>query len=187
MSRATVEGSLRLDVREFQRKGQLESATLGTWSWSANGERVASLLFEGGTDALRLSYESNGTAVREKISLSWLPCRYGGRRPLFRCPGCDRRCAIVHGGPRFLCRRCKGLNYETQHRRLTWRLQLKAERIYKRLGCNLYEGELVKPPRMHWRTFNRLAEQAEAANSQSWVTGMAKFEKSIRRLDRWRR
>jgi hypothetical protein len=141
-------------------------------SYSSGG----SISYVGSADGLTLAYTANGEPVRYEARIVRTPCRYGGCREWFLCPACARRCAVLYlVSRRFLCRRCNGLAYETQHRRPTWRLQLKAERIYERLGCNLYEGELTKPPRMHWRTFNRLAERAYDADERSWAIGLARF------------
>ena len=52
------------------------------------------------------------------IRLAWIPCNYGGSRPWFLCPGCDRRAAILYvEGGRLLCRPCLGLSYPSQRRR----------------------------------------------------------------------
>ena len=52
------------------------------------------------------------------LRLAWTPCNYGGSRPWFLCPGCDRRAAILYvEGGRLLCRPCLGLSYPSQRRR----------------------------------------------------------------------
>jgi hypothetical protein len=51
------------------------------------------------------------------VRLEWTPCNYGGQRPWFLSPvrGCSRRVAVLYGGGIFACRRCHGLNYQSQH------------------------------------------------------------------------
>src|SRR6266581_6623083 len=42
---------------------------------------------------------SESLEVAQAITLLWTPCRYGGRRPWFRCPGITRPCGRRVGVP----------------------------------------------------------------------------------------
>ena len=59
--------------------------------------------------------------VAETVRLVRVPCRFGGSRPYFICPGvvngitCKRRVAKLHGpGRYFLCRSCYRLAHASQ-------------------------------------------------------------------------
>jgi hypothetical protein len=143
MARTTVEECACLDVRELARKGLL------------NGDQ-------------------RSAPWGEALLLTRTRCHYGGSRPWFRCPntGCGRRCGVLYRARdrRFACRRCHGLAYRTQHEQPDGRLLLKAERIWRRLGCD-FGDEPQRPKGMHRRTFQRLADAAAAAYLGSFQTG----------------
>jgi hypothetical protein len=85
-----------------------------TWTHglSENGVGVTVL----GSECALVSYsDTRGEAITERIGIEWTPCNYGGTRPWWSCPQCDRRCAIVYavGVRPFMCRLCANLTYET--------------------------------------------------------------------------
>jgi hypothetical protein len=69
----------------------------------------------------------------------------------------------------FACRHCYGLAYESQQESLRERGLLKAQKILIRLGAkpDLFELFPEKPPRMHWRTYQRLYRTYEIAKDRS--------------------
>lgn len=95
--------------------------------------------------------------VHQRIALEWTPCRFGGLRAWFRCPRCQRRCAILyaHGWP--ACRTCARLAYPStrcdaidRSWRRTWALE-------RRLDWQQdHYGHGPKPKGMHATTFARL-------------------------------
>ena len=65
--------------------------------------------------AARLTYHCSGLLIDEQIALHHIPCPLGGSRPLFLCPGCGRRVAVLLlRGTRFRCRHCHDLPYRCQ-------------------------------------------------------------------------
>jgi hypothetical protein len=100
-----------------------------------------------------------GHAVR----IDRTPQHLGGSRAWFRCPACDRRCAILYP---VRCRKCLGLNYRSEHLSPNDRATLKAQRLRARLGDtsgNLSHPIPSKPKWMRWHTyFSRRAEIREA-------------------------
>lgn len=171
--RPTTGGFRRLDVRRWNREGFFAGGPrCGTWTWSREGEVMASIGYQATRAAVTLDYKSNGEPQRYTVSLEWTPCHYGGARPWFRCPasGCGRRCAVLYGGRIFACRRCHGLAYESQREDRSSRLMRKADRIRARLGAEPRDDVEVKPPRMHWRTFERLAAEVERADCESLLS-----------------
>lgn len=108
----------RLDIRELYKDGLLDGDARGTVTWFRHGKPAGSIgtYSEPCEFALRLDYEygSPPMSVREKVNLWFTACNYGGDRPWFLCPACGRRCAILWGRRRFLCRRCQGVAYASQ-------------------------------------------------------------------------
>ncbi len=98
------------------------------------------------------------------ISLLRTLCNYGGWRSWFACPGCSQRCAKLYfDDGRVLCRSCLGLAYRSQLQASAERPRLIAQRIRRGLGGSpsLFEPFPAKPPRMHWRTYDRIRENGE--------------------------
>ena len=77
-ARVLVEECLSLDVNLLHREGAL----VGDDSHHC---RAASLVI-------------NGT---QTVKLAWTNCHFGNKRPWFRCPQCDRRCAKLINHVRF--------------------------------------------------------------------------------------
>jgi hypothetical protein len=120
--------------------------------------------------------------VEEPVAIVRTPCRFGGSRPWFVCPGvvdgipCRRRVGKLYGpGRYFLCRHCYGLAYQSQREQAHDRALRRAVAIRRRLGgepgmlCPFPE----KPKGMHWRSYERLRQRAAkaegAANEHLWM------------------
>jgi hypothetical protein len=179
--KTTTEEIHSVDIRYMRRRGLLKSSHFGTLSWSRpNGERTGWIRYQALDDRLVLMYRYRKSGdewqgVEESISFDWTPCNYGGNRCWFLCPRCSRRVAVLYGlGPRFLCRHCYRLPYASQQENSIDRLKRKARKIRESLGASNNLGDPVweKPKGMHWRMFERLLQEEEAANEAStraWV------------------
>lgn len=93
-----------LDMRRLQRDGLLTRGAFG-WTWSRNGEEVASIQMRTEVDRVILIYRSRSNGgelapMEYSVYLEWTDCNFGGRRAWFLCPakGCRRRVAILFGG-----------------------------------------------------------------------------------------
>lgn len=128
------------------------------------------LTFQSEPGGLRVSRLGNlGDAHR--LPVEWTPCRFGGSRPWWRCPGCGRRCAslfLVRG--LFRCRKCGRLTYSSRRQDASGRAWLRQAKAWRRLGHpdphdtpDLRELPFAKPKGMHWRTFSRLADTIDEA------------------------
>ena len=186
----------RFDLASLHRGGWLRPGATGTTIWS-RGERATSAIGwtvageNGIAAALELRYAVDGEAIAYRVPLTWTPCRFGGRRPWFVCPGagCGRRAAVLYGGRFFLCRRCHDLAYESTRRSPGERALGKAQRIRVRLGgtANMLEPFPPRPKGMHRRTYERLAREAAAAEraygveAEAWL---ARMEGELERLAR---
>ena len=90
------------------------------------------------TASLNLSYqlvtgENSAVAVDEVVNLRSTKTSLAGIRRWFECPGCHRRSRILYG-PRFRCRLCHGLSYESQFESRAQRTNRRARKIRRRLG-----------------------------------------------------
>lgn len=157
-----------LDLARLLRDGVLVPGRSATTTWSRGGEVMGSIGLFCEAHGLRLVYrmrrrDEDWTNIDELVPFIETPLHFGGSRQWFRCLGCGRRCRIIYGGSYFRCRRCHGLTYETQYESATDRATTRARKIRERLGG---EGGLddffpLKPKGMHWRTYERLAREAE--------------------------
>ncbi|MGB0722307.1 MAG: hypothetical protein ACPGU7_07905 [Gammaproteobacteria bacterium] len=123
------------------------------------------------------------------VDLAWTDCYLGGQRPWFRCParGCGRRVAILYSGRVFACRHCHRLAYPSQREHWDHRAARRADRIRAKLGWGpgILNGSGPKPKGMHWKTFDRLANEHDAL-VQTSLLGMAmRFDLVGESLDDW--
>ena len=85
--------------------------------------------------------------MRERVALETTPCRYGGRRPWFRCPRCGSRRRVLYSvGGVFRCRRCHDLAYTSTREDAQARSARRIAALHTRLeaaGADLY----AIPPR----------------------------------------
>ena len=107
--------------------------------------------------------------VEQPTPIVWRPCRFGGARPYFACPGvlngisCGRRVAKIYGaGAYFLCRYCYRLAYASQREDRYDRALHRANNIRMRLGgepgiASAFPG---RPKGMHHETYERLKSAA---------------------------
>jgi hypothetical protein len=156
--------------------------TVGRWSsinWSRNGHRTGSIQLQCVSDGIRLTYRSRPrggewTDVSEIVPLIETATQFGGRRQWFLCLTCRRRCRILYGGTHFRCRRCHGLKYETQYEPAFARAATRALKIRERLGSKGGIDDLfpAKPKGMHWKTYERLRDEAERLEG-AWARGIA--------------
>ena len=124
----TVEGCRSIDVLEWHRRGYLQTPLWFSWTWTRDGERVASINVENQRRSVTLKYRSRSygedwSDVEQRVAIEWTPCRFGGERPWFMCSVaangvyCGRRATKLYGAGRlFACRHCYRLAYASQQR-----------------------------------------------------------------------
>jgi hypothetical protein len=136
----------------------------------------------------------NGGATESRIielqvPIIWTKCHLGGRRPWFECltiingEVCGRRVAKLYG-PCFECRQCMGLSYASQREIPLRRVGRRAQMIKMRLGGSNdpLEPFPQKPRGMHWRTYLRLRDQANAAKAEAeylWAKSIPGLEQFL--------
>lgn len=154
--RGKAEACMRLDVREWARRGTLAPGCSGTWSWSNShtGEHTGSIGYRMTDGAAVLSYTLNGDPKTQHVSILRTPCHFGSSRPWFACPNCAARVAVLYlrrGG--FHCRQCARVAYYSQSEDACGRSWIKQQKAEARLGkC------WARPKGMHRATRERLLE-----------------------------
>ena len=157
----TLDEVKRLDVRWLHRQGYLDRRPhLVAWSWGEQPDGSVGLALVDGRLVITYCFHRRETEtwqdIRQVVDLDWTPCQYGGQRPWFRCPGCQRRVAVLCGYDRlFLCRHCYRLPYTSQYETRLDRLSRKLRKLQDRIGHQYSR----KPKGMHWRTWERLRDQ----------------------------
>ena len=149
-----ADNCLKLDVRELARRKLLDGGSF-TWHWSEtdSGKEVGQIDIITFSGEVRLNFTLNGTPMQQVIRLERTACNYGGTRPWFHCPHCQRRVAVLFLRSGFVCRPCGRIAYGSQSDDAlgrTWRRQQKLER---RLG-----GGWGRPKGMHLATRESILE-----------------------------
>jgi hypothetical protein len=117
-----------LDVNQLSQKGCLQPGCSTTCQWT-DGNEVVSINLRSEGERLHLSYpvrvgDREWRDVTDSIAMVRVPCRFGGNRAYFICPGprgtdCGRRTTKLHlSGRYFLCRHCNHLPYACQYENL---------------------------------------------------------------------
>ena len=173
-ARKTVESYCMLDVNQLSEKGCLRPGWSGACQW-INGNDMASINLRAEAERLHLSYkvrvrDGRWEDMAEVIPIVHLPCRFGGNRPFFICPGpgdgndCRRRITKLQlqlSRRYFLCRRCNQLAYASQFETSWQRALRRANKLKQRLGIGvgLAEPFLDKPKGMWMRTYSCLLDE----------------------------
>jgi hypothetical protein len=171
---------------------------MAIWQWSRDGDRVTPTNMRAEHDRLHLTYRvrSGGGEwedVNETVRIVRVPCRFGGARPYFVCPGvvngtaCGRRVVKLYGpGRYFLCRHCYRLAYASQSEDLLNRSVRQANKIRRRLGGNGGMAPPIPPkPKGMWRrTYERLCEQVFDAQERADNALLPHFARLLAQTDR---
>lgn len=140
-----------------------------TWSWSMCGQTYARAEVDYRGQSVRFRYTAGAygepNSVDCTVYLTATPAHFGGERQWYRCPRCAGRCGVIYmgySGPR--CRKCLRLSYPSQRVDAVQRVFSQQARIRRRLGGDGQTDDF--PDRlkgMHWKTYQRFADQYEAA------------------------
>ncbi|MFY9641056.1 MAG: hypothetical protein WCD20_02620 [Rhodomicrobium sp.] len=185
------ESCYRIELPYLRRNGFLTPGAQETLSWSRRGEQSGSIQIGVMTDGLRLDYSiqqhgGDWQPAAEHIPFAYTPKHFGGKQLWLLCPGCHGRAAVLYGGPRFRCRKCQRLTYQSQYEPGWERARTKAAGVRKKLGGSGHVAAIdqlfpPKPKGMHWRTYNRLCAGDEEMKN-AFYRG---FKSSCARLMAW--
>ena len=161
----------RLDVNSLNKSGALIPGCHSTSLWTRGEEEIGNISISATKDSAilihgSLVWDGRWSDHRESLQVSWEHCRFGGRRPFFQCPACNRRVLYLYGFRRYLCRNCHRLSYPSQRERESDRAQRRANRIRIQLGGE--PGWQRIPPRpkgMHRRTYDRMVREIVVADT----------------------
>ena len=204
--RGTVEAYHALDADRLHRAGCLRAGWAGGWQWG-DGEQGASVNLRAESDRLHLTYRvriggGEWEDVAEAVPLVRVPCRFGGARAYFICPGaadgiaCGRRVSKLYAaGRHFRCRHCHQLAHASQgeerwERRLRRANKTRERVILERLGGAPGLAALCPPrPKGMWlRTYARLLDQLLAAELLADQAHARRLRRLLARINgsKWR-
>ena len=195
-SKNTIEGRTSLDINRWARDGYLTADRSFSWQWTWGDGSTSNINVRVESAWLiRLIYrtrsggEVDWTDVDYSIQLTRTPCRFGGERTWFLCPGrgCGRRVAKLYcAGRYYVCRHCGDLAYSSQREDAGDRALRRAQAIRKKLGgsVSMYDPFPCKPKGMHRRTYERLRAQAGHLEYQSNIHIAEKFGMIERMLEK---
>ncbi|MDF2235768.1 hypothetical protein P2H44_24710 [Albimonas sp. CAU 1670] len=171
--RTPLEHRRRIEIGRLHRAGCLREAWAGSWTWSSEGDEIARINLLAAPGGLRLIYRvrlagRDWEDVDEFVPVERTPCRFGGDRPWFRCPGvvngapCGRRVAMLYAvGKWFLCRHCARSPYASQREVAMDRALRRANKLRRRLGGEPGLGAAIprRPKGMWRRTYDRTVDE----------------------------
>ncbi len=161
--RRKIESQHGVDIQWIKRQGWLYDGRAGTITWSSKGKETGNISYRVASDSITLIYKyrkhgGEWQPVEEKISITYTPCNYGGKRVWMRCPACLRRCGKVYlTGNRPACRKCYKLAYYSEGETRLDRMMRKARKSQESLGYNggRLDEWIFKPKGMHQKTYER--------------------------------
>ena len=123
--------------------------------------------------------------VMVSASVVWVPYHYG-LRPFFECPVCGRRCCLLYLAEVCACRQCLKLAYPVQFEtkldqgfRRAWKARMKLVQPNGHSACGDFIFDSQRPKGMHWRTFNRLREEADQVAAELWNGPIVQGDRKI--------
>ncbi len=155
------------------------------------------LEWTGGDEYTDLTLTRDGFTTTQRVYFEQTPCRFGGTRLWFQCPGCSRRVGKIYlpstlyvSGSSwrlrvrdFKCRHCYDLTYlQRQDRDLYWTLLHRADRLAERWIGEMAEDWIYKKKWQRWRTFHRRVDEYEALVARSNDFGLKGIEAVLKRL-----
>jgi hypothetical protein len=184
-----------LDVDQLAENGCLRPGWSGTCRWT-DGNEVVSINLRAEAERLHLSYpvwvgDREWRNVTDTIAIVHLPCRFGGSRAYFLCPGprgtdCGRRTTKLHLSNRyFLCRHCTKLAYASQFETSWERAIRRANKLKQRLdiGVGLADPLPEKPKGMWARTYGYLLNEILQAEISANEAQENRFQRLLAQLE----
>jgi len=185
-----VEDLPRVDVLELNRKGLIHPCYIGSsddidlinpvklFQFSTNDELLLEPYDEMAFSHATIDKSNNYTFHESRVIIEWVDCRYGGKRPYFKCPDkeCNKRVQHIYlEHNEFRCRHCMNLSYKTQRNNKVGRMFIKMHKAYAKVGVKNWwydkqqpEGLDFKFPKgMHKRTQFRIQDELVEAYKET--------------------
>jgi hypothetical protein len=107
-------------------------------------------------DTLHLKRRDGRDLLTKSITISTMPCHFGGERYFGLCPFCKEQARILYlYKGYFACRRCLGISYQTKNETLSKRFARKWREAKKKINDDPWN----KPKWMRKKTFERLRKE----------------------------
>jgi len=150
-----AEHCLRLNIQDLARRKLLNGGVF-TWQWTNNstGALVGAISMATGPDSARLMYSHADAPINHVVRIVKTRCNYGGSRPWFMCPRCDRRVGVLFlRAGHFMCRHCGRIAYSSQSEDQIGRMWRRQSKLERRLG-----ESWTRPKGMHVATHNKILD-----------------------------
>jgi hypothetical protein len=179
-----VEDCRSINVNRWSKEGLLAEGNNSRWIWKDyQGAVKASIDVLALDDGLELSYTINPRREHPKNICYRVPivstkCNFGGKRPWFMCPRCNRRVGkLFLKNEHFLCRHCNDLTYACRNESEAFRLLRKVQRTNDRLLGPAPPNELLgsRPKGMHWKTYHKIAHRIKLLDRQALDAAVREF------------
>lgn len=171
---------LRLAVKNSRRVNQFQTVDIRQY-------RKMYRLQPGNPTRIEFEYSRKGGSPFIPVSarVVWVPYPFG-QRPFFQCPDCGRRCCLLYLAERCACRQCLRLAYPVQFEtkldqgfRRAWKARMKLVQPNGRSACGDFIFDSQRPKGMHWRTFNRLRDEADQVAAALWNGPIAQVDRKM--------
>lgn len=163
-SKPKSEEVFKIDVRQMKRNGSLQSGATSTNRWTRGDVLLAEISMTSWMNQVIIH-----TSPEQKVNLTWTSCNYGGQRPWFLCPSCNRRSAILYiTSASLACSTCQNITYYCRSEGQIDRMLRKKNKLRKRLivddgwGLDFF----CRPKGMHQKTYDRLLSEFFDAEEQ---------------------
>ena len=135
--------------------------------WVHPARILRDLIIERGRFGVLIERRVDGERRECRVGFMTTPQPFGSVRHWFLCPACWRRCCVLYLTYNVLCRKCLGVNYQSQ-RTAAWTGWRRMEKIRKRLRAppvTSFSHYLCpdRPKGAHRHTYGRLRAEFEAA------------------------
>lgn len=155
-----------VSISKLAKRGLLDCA--GVMHAQQCGRPTRQLVVIGWASHVTLNFLNSAKTEPQVVELEYTPNNYGGKRPWFLCPSCDKRCAFLYCHGSFACRACHDLRYEVQYQRPDEKAVKRIRKLRHKLGA---DGDVdnetgPKPKFMHASRHAKLLGELEAQESR---------------------
>lgn len=185
-----------LSVRQLQQAGMLDTESIRYFTLSSPDDPRSQqfAISRASRGGVWIAEPSDGPRRGEgtHVGVRWVPCRFGGLQPYFRCPVCARSTvALVRMNGAWGCRVCSRLSYRSQHQNPSDRKQARVALLRAALDPAAAHDAVAPPKRpkgMHRTTYlahlERLAAAEDALTAATGETADRLAEKEAARARR---